>query len=160
MKKSVLILSLIIILFSLFIAPYALAQYSCLCEGLGTPVSVNNCSECGTYCGNLSPQRAVVNCSRIEDSGQVTLRDPLNLGGDAAELYARIIIALLSFVGIASLVTFIYAGFMFLISAGNPEKVKKAKDTMFYSVLGVVLAIASYAILSFIFKILETSTGQ
>jgi len=92
-----------------------------------------------------------------------SIENPLKKEGgpiDPEELYGRIISGLLGFVGIVSLVAFVYAGFVFLISAGNPERVKKAKDTMIYAVIGVFVSMASYAILNFIFTTLEESTGQ
>jgi hypothetical protein len=66
----------------------------------------------------------------------------------------------LAFVGVAALVTFIYAGFMFLTSSGNPEQVKKAKDTMLYAAIGVAISMGSYAILSFVLGILQGPTGN
>ena len=93
-------------------------------------------------------------------SNQVTLQDPLGLKGDIQKLWANIITALLGFVGVASLVSFVYAGFMFLVSTGSPERVKKAKDIMLYAVIGVFVSMASYAILSFVFTLLEKGTGN
>ncbi len=92
-------------------------------------------------------------------TGQIVLKDPLNLPkGDPTALWARLIGALLAFVGVGALVTFVYAGFMFLTSSGNPEQVKKAKDTMIYAVLGVAVSMGAYVILSYIFDILQGAT--
>lgn len=89
----------------------------------------------------------------------ITIPDPLNIySADPTELYARIIKGLLGFVGITALLAFVYAGFLFLTSTGNPEQVKKAKDTMIYAVIGITVAMTSYAILNFVFSTLETST--
>jgi hypothetical protein len=93
-------------------------------------------------------------------AGPIKLIDPLNINGQQEELYARVIKGLLGLVGIASLIAFIIAGFMFLTSAGNPEQIKKAKDTMVYAVIGVAVSMASYAILSFVFTTLEKSTSK
>ena len=93
--------------------------------------------------------------------GTVTIEDPLDLGpGGPMTLYARLIQALLGFVGISSLVTFIYAGFLFIFSGGSADKTLKAKQTMLYAVIGIVVSMASYAILSFIFETLEKGTGN
>ncbi len=92
--------------------------------------------------------------------GQVCLTDPLKLNGDPTAFWGRLIGALLAFVGVGALVTFVYAGFMFLTSSGNPEQVKKAKDTMLYAVIGVAVSMGAYVILSYIFDILQNSVGQ
>ena len=168
MKKIFLLIPFIIILFSLTIAPMALAaDCNCICKDIPTPTQVADISACDTHCRGLTPVRVAESCAPLgtadnnnnnNGNGAVSIKDPLNIG-DPSELYARIVSALLGFVGIASLVTFVYAGFLFLISSGNPEQVKKAKDAMLYAVIGIVVSIASYAILSFIFKTLEGATG-
>lgn len=162
MKKALLILPLLFFLFSFLIVPQASAQSQCCVCGDGSQVYTNttNQTTCADACdghGGTTSRTCTSSSgsSANNPSGQVTLSDPLNLGGNPEELYARLVRALLAFVGIASLVTFVYAGFLFLISSGNQEKVKKAKDTMFYSIIGVVVSIASYTILSFIFRTLE-----
>jgi len=106
----------------------------------------------------MSKCTTITNNSSGCTSGQICLTDPLNLKGDPSELWARLIGALLAFVGVGALVTFVYAGFMFLTSSGNPEQVKKAKDTMIYAVLGVAVSMGAYVILSYIFDILQGAT--
>lgn len=163
MNKFLVILPFIIIIFSFVITPYVLACF-CYCNS-GTNTynyedTVADETECQSECGVGVTALCGSNPGTGSSGGQVILTDPLDLKDGPEVLYARLISALLAFVGIASLVTFVYAGFLFLTSAGNQERVKKAKDTMFYSILGVVLAIASYAILSFIFSTLEKGTGN
>ena len=171
MKKIFLLIPLIIILFSLTIAPMALAECNCYCSNVPSPTPVANEAACVKHCNDNIPLKSMdphKRCPVIETNkasnnnceGTVCITDPLHINGDPQELYVRIVNALLGFVGIASLVTFVYAGFLFLISSGNPERVKKAKDAMLYAVIGIVVSIASYAILSFIFKTLEGATGQ
>ena len=170
MKKILLLIPFIIILFSLTIAPMALAaDCNCICKDIGEPKKVINMSACEGRCTHFFvAEHLVESCETIGTTdnnnnnnceGTVCITDPLHINGDPQELYVRIVNALLGFVGVASLITFVYAGFLFLISSGNPERVKKAKDAMLYAVIGIVVSIASYAILSFIFKTLEGATG-
>jgi hypothetical protein len=44
----------------------------------------------------------------------------------------------------------IIGGIMFLISSGDSEQLTKAKDTIFWGIVGIVLAIMSYAIVKFV----------
>ncbi len=168
MKKFFPGLVLFLFLFSytfLLAAPVALAKCDCVCTFNNTSIGEkDNETSCDQSCKGLNINSGS-NCKPIvqqntSGSGQVVLTDPLNLGGDLNKFWGRLIGALLAFVGVASLITFVYAGFMFLTSTGNQEQVKKAKDTMIYAVIGAAVSMGSYAILSYIFNILQSSAGQ
>jgi len=170
MKKFFSALVLFFLLFSyafIFTAPVVLAKCNCTCTPPVATITNPQDSEatCSIACKAVN-STAVATCIQIVEnnagagSGQVVLTDPLNLGGDLNKFWGRLIGALLAFVGVASLITFVYAGFMFLTSTGNQEQVKKAKDTMIYAVIGAAVSMGSYAILSYIFNILQSSTGQ
>lgn len=47
-------------------------------------------------------------------------------------------------------VMFIMGGFSYLTSLGNPEKLKKAQGTLRYAVVGLVIFVASFLILTVI----------
>lgn len=52
--------------------------------------------------------------------------------------------------GIAAITAFLsitYAGFLYLTSAGNPAKIKEAKDRIFSSLLGIGILLVSYVLL-------------
>ncbi len=52
--------------------------------------------------------------------------------------------------GSAALLIFIYGGVMFLISAGNSERVKKGQQILVGAVIGIVIVFAAYTIIGFI----------
>jgi len=163
MKKHLFIFSILLIFFlQFFVAPIALADCECICEDNTKTAPVLDRTYCLKLCGSALFDTVNGVCKTITanpDSTSISLKDPLNLSSPE-DLYVRVINGLLGFVGVAALVIFIYAGFIFLFSAGNAEKTKKAKDTMLYAVIGVLVAMASYAILDFIFQTLQTSTGN
>lgn len=43
-----------------------------------------------------------------------------------------------------------YAGLMYVLAAGNEDKIKKAKSTIFYTVIGLLFISMSYAIVNFV----------
>lgn len=43
-------------------------------------------------------------------------------------------------------------GFQYVIAQGDPQKVAKAKNTIIYAVIGLVVVISGYAIVSFIIQ--------
>ncbi len=65
--------------------------------------------------------------------------------------------------GIASVIMLIYAGFMYTTSAGSSEKTKKAKDIILYSILGLIISVLAFAIVSFVagqFGVKSSSSSQ
>ncbi|HEX9664394.1 MAG TPA: hypothetical protein VGA49_01080, partial [Patescibacteria group bacterium] len=85
----------------------------------------------------------------------VSLEDPLGIKeGGPAELYGRIIRAFLQVIGMVTLLIAIIGGYWLLTSAGNPERVKKGKDTFFWGAVGLVGTLASYVIVRYIIQAL------
>ncbi|NQV90812.1 hypothetical protein HQ487_05425 [Candidatus Uhrbacteria bacterium] len=75
---------------------------------------------------------------------------------DLPELIGNIIGVLLSVLGIIFVVLVVYAGFLYLTSAGEPDKVKKAKTMLTQAVIGLVIIVAAYAIAAFVIDALTT----
>ena len=61
-----------------------------------------------------------------------------------------IINVVLGVLGLLAVVIIIYGGFMYTTSAGDASKIKKAKDTIMYGVIGLVIALLAYAIVNFV----------
>ena len=59
----------------------------------------------------------------------------------------NIVIGVIGFVAVAMT---IYGGVQYTTSAGDPGKVKKAKDTIMYGIVGLVVAILAFAIVNFV----------
>ena len=74
------------------------------------------------------------------DDGNYELNDLVQVGVNVSVL-------ILGIVGSLALVMFIYGGVTMLISAGNSEKVTKAKNIIIASVIGLVIVFFSYAII-------------
>ena len=53
-------------------------------------------------------------------------------------------------VGFVAVVILIYGGVQYTLSAGDSAKVKRAKDTIMYGVIGLVIAILAFAIVNFV----------
>ena len=56
----------------------------------------------------------------------------------------------LGVLGLLAVIVIIYGGFMYTTSAGDASKIKKAKDTIMYGVVGLVIALLAYAIVNFV----------
>lgn len=57
---------------------------------------------------------------------------------------------LLFIIGAISVVMIIVGGIRYVTSAGDSSKIKAAKDTIMYSVVGLVVALIAYAIVRFV----------
>ncbi|HDQ22386.1 MAG TPA: hypothetical protein ENN28_00230 [Candidatus Uhrbacteria bacterium] len=78
----------------------------------------------------------------------------------AEPIIAGLIKAFLTLVGALFVVLFIYAGVVWLTSAGNEEKIGTAKKTMSYAVMGLFVIVAAYSITFFITLAIESSPQQ
>ena len=61
-----------------------------------------------------------------------------------------IISVILGVVGFIAVVMIIIGGISYTTSAGDASKVKKAKDTILYGVVGLVIALLAFAIVNFV----------
>jgi hypothetical protein len=52
--------------------------------------------------------------------------------------------------GIVASGFFVYGGYVYITSSGNPEHLTRAKHTIIYSFVGLVIVIAAFAISSFV----------
>ena len=69
---------------------------------------------------------------------------------DLMKTLDTIINVVLGVLGLLAVAIIIYGGFMYTTSAGDASKIKKAKDTIMYGVIGLVIALLAYAIVNFV----------
>ena len=79
---------------------------------------------------------------------------------DPRIVVARIIQIALGFLGTITVVLVIYAGFLWMTSQGNSDKVDKAKKILKSAVIGLIIILSSFAIVTFIInKLLGVEGG-
>ena len=78
---------------------------------------------------------------------------------DYTVIVAEIITTILGIVGAIFVILFIYGGFIWLTSAGNEEKIGKAKKILSYAVIGVIIVATAYAITTFIAGAIPAGPG-
>jgi hypothetical protein len=84
-----------------------------------------------------------------------TLSNPLGTS-DINVIIGNIIKILLGFSGSIAFLMFVWGGFLWLISAGDPKRVKKGKDTFIWASLGLVVIFTSYVLLRTLIILLGT----
>ncbi len=70
--------------------------------------------------------------------------------GDLQSNIKNIINAMLLVIGIVAVIMLIVGGFRYVISNGNEKAVTGAKDTILYAIIGIVVALLSFAIVNFV----------
>ncbi|HQL53021.1 MAG TPA: pilin [Candidatus Magasanikbacteria bacterium] len=74
---------------------------------------------------------------------------------DLPVLIGKGIKLLMQVIGTIALLMFVYGGLLWMVSAGNTEKTKKAMDIMLWAGLGVIVILSSYAIVNFVFSLVK-----
>ena len=82
--------------------------------------------------------REAAGCDASTEDGEI---------GNVAQNIINVVIAVL---GIVAVLFVVIGAAQYMTSQGDPSKLKKAKDTIVYAVLGVVLAVLAYAIVNFV----------
>jgi len=70
------------------------------------------------------------------------------------ELALKVVDYLFSIVAGLAFVFFIYGGFTWIFSFGNPEKVKKGQQIFVYAVIGLIIVFSAYILVSFLLNVL------
>lgn len=95
----------------------------------------------------------------------VTLVNPLCIDGsggskpcisDFPGLIKKITTYVSSIVGSIAVIIFLYAGFLYLTSAGSPEKISKAHRALIYAIVGVGIALAGTGLVVVIEEVVGT----
>ncbi len=99
----------------------------------------------GGYASDSGTLAAVAGEEYADGVGEVAPAGPV--------LIASLIInLLLGVLGVFSLMLMVYGGFIWMLARGNEDEVKKAKDIIVGTVLGLVVVLSSYSFMRFIFE--------
>ena len=80
-----------------------------------------------------------------------------SFGGSLRQAIVTVINFMLFFLGIIAVAFVIFAGFLFLTSRGDDGQVEKAKKTLIYAVIGIVIVMLSFAIVN---TVIQVGQGQ
>lgn len=62
----------------------------------------------------------------------------------------------LGVIGAISVIMLIWGGLRYIISGGDSKKITDAKNTILYAIIGLIIAVLSYAIISFVLNSIST----
>lgn len=88
--------------------------------------------------------------------------NPLNTGGEGTDTVADFIILAVQFlmglVGIISLFFLVVGGIRYIVAAGNQESIAAAKHTVTSALIGLILAMIAFAIVTALEQILQVKS--
>lgn len=90
-------------------------------------------------------QLAVATVEKVNESGNDNLKQNIT----------DIINAVIAALGIVAVVVIVLGGVQYMTSTGDSTKVKKAKDTILYGIVGLIICVLAYAIVNFVIRGLE-----
>jgi len=96
---------------------------------------------------------ALIYFSFVEAASTVTITNPIK-ATSFQQLITNMTSAISLLVGSIGVIMLIIAGIYFLISAGEPQKLQKAKDFAVWAIIGIVIALTASAIVALIKAIL------
>jgi heme/copper-type cytochrome/quinol oxidase subunit 2 len=77
--------------------------------------------------------------------------------GDVRQQAVEIIRYLMTFLGIIATVIILLGGFRWLTAAGNEDRIAEAKKTIIAGVIGLIIILAAFAIVTFVVNITNNS---
>ncbi|MBI2475591.1 TrbC/VirB2 family protein [Candidatus Uhrbacteria bacterium] len=87
------------------------------------------------------------------------LVNPLGKGATIELVIGRIIRAILGLSGVAALAMFVWGGFLWLTSRGEPKQVTQGKETLKWAVLGLIVIFGAYTLVNALVAGLTTGSA-
>lgn len=79
--------------------------------------------------------------------------------GDLLCLFIGVMRFLLAAVAVFATFIFMWGGFLMLTSQGEAERVKKAKETLFWATIGIITVLGSWVFIRFVLETTSQVTG-
>lgn len=82
---------------------------------------------------------------------KVASQTPLMRSENLPTLFGNVMGTILSLISIVFFGLMLYGGIMWMTARGNDEQEKKARNTIIGAIIGVLIVLGSYALVSFVF---------
>lgn len=90
------------------------------------------------------------------------LTNPLEGAGGTSipAIIGNVVKALLGLSGAVALLVFVWSGILMIVAAGNPKQIQKAKASLVWASIGLVVLFTAYTLVATLIRALSTGTGQ
>ena len=123
------------------------------CNSSGVCVLSQSGQTCTPACtGNQTCQNGTCQAATTGTSANsaTTLYNPIQSADNLTSLFINIMKGFLAVIGIWAVVFIVIGGFEMVVSSGNEEMYTKAKKTIIWAVLGLAVAVLSFAIIAIV----------
>ena len=156
LKGSVFAVFMAVMLVSPAFAACTDSDLSKMYPGLSTTKTSEHTIKCNGLITIGTNQKAVYgkttnDCAQF---GAISTKADWCQNSDLTAIVRTIINTIIFIVGILAVVMIVIGGINYALSQGDPGKVKKAKDTILYGVIGLVVALLAFAIVTFVLQAL------
>ncbi len=98
---------------------------------------------------------ALTQASLGESLNKTATQADISQNQDLGSLVSTIIQGILGILGLIFVILLVYGGVQWMTAMGQEEKIKKAKKTIVNSVIGLVIIILAYAIVTYVIYLLD-----
>lgn len=112
-------------------------------------------------CSESNPSACAANicsCQCVSDEVKQASGCPGMTGQDISGAITVILNGIIAILGLVAVIFIIYGGVQYMTSAGDAAKLKKAKDTILYAAIGLIISVLAFAIANFVIGIVNRNT--
>lgn len=114
-------------------------------------INVHTLTSLGITAATLTVLSQIAHAQFIDDAQDgISGIDNGGSPGSVPEILQNIVNLLLYLVGAVSLIMLIIGGVRFVVSSGDAQAAANARNTILYSIIGLVVAIAAYGIVNWV----------
>lgn len=103
-----------------------------------------------SFCGCLSFAQPVLAANPVCPAGTNGEFCKASNTSDLNKVIKSVVNVLLFLIGSVSVVVIIISGFRMVVSGGNSDSVSKARNSILYAAIGIVVSLMAYAIVNFV----------
>jgi hypothetical protein len=86
-------------------------------------------------------------CDKVNESGQIVSKCEI---GHFIQLFVNITEWILAMTGAVALAMFVYGGITWIISAGNPSRIKQGQQILINTVIAIIIILGAFTIVEFV----------
>ena len=99
----------------------------------------------------LSTSRVLASALSVQEGANAARAEgmPTELIGDNG-VFSRLTNTILLIVGLISVIMLVYGGLRYILSGGDSKKVTDAKNTILYAIIGLIISLLAFALVTFV----------
>lgn len=114
---------------------------------------------CVPLAGALLPSQDAYADAKLQVQSGLSKVSGASTGSDLPTIASKVVNVMLFIVGILAVIMIIFSGIRYITAHGDKGQVESAKNTLIYSIVGLVVAIIAYAIVSWVTGLFSSGGG-